>query len=401
MSRRQRTGPLRVAQVITTLARGGAQATVLASLDMDDHGVEVTVLAGPDDTGEGSHWNEMGERTVLVPPMRRAIDPAGDARAVRWLVDWLSSYRPDVVHTHSSKAGVLGRMAARLVGIPVVHTVHGWSFAPQRGPAGRGRERRSLGLRGVIGLERRLAGWSDALVVVTPLDARAGLAAGIGRPEQYRLIRSGIDLDQPRSGRQDRVAIRAGLRLSDQFVVGTVGRLAGQKDPLALLAGFAWADLPHSHLVIVGEGPLRADLEAAITAAGLDSSVTLLGQRPDAARLVASFDLFALTSHWEGLPRSLVEAVAAGVPVVATPSGGVPEVVRSGETGTLVPRSDPAALAEALTDLHARPDHRALMARAAEAEVAQFSVDAMRRELRALWRQVAGVETLAVGAVLP
>jgi glycosyltransferase involved in cell wall biosynthesis len=385
--------PLRVLQLITTLARGGAQATVLASADpadLADRRVEVTVLAGVDATGEGSYWDDQAiERLRIepVPDLVRPLRPGSDARALRWLIARLRADPPDVVHTHSSKAGVLGRLAARVVGLPCVHTVHGW------GPvnAGRGPARVAA-----IGLERFLAQRSAALVVVGEGDRTFGLANRIGRPEQYRLIRSGIELDRELDQRGSLAAdpaardrLRARLGLDDRFVVGMVGRLAPQKDQLTLIEAVARAGLARSTLVLVGDGPRRADLERA--AAGRpDLDIRFLGARPDGARLVRAFDVAVNASRWEGLPRVVVEAAAAGVPVVASDVGSTGELVENGRTGWLVPPADPDALADAIAEIAADPGLAEARAEEARRRVGAYSADRMRDDLVALWWEVAG-----------
>lgn len=379
---------LRVAQIVTTLARGGAQATVLASRAMDHHDVEVTILAGSDDTGEGTYWSDVdgdGRPVVAVPRLRRSVRPIDDVLAVRWLERWLCHHRPDVVHTHSTKAGVVGRIAANRAGIPVVHTVHGWGRAVDGG--------RRISPASIVmqAAERALAPLARALVVVTPLDAEIGRRRRIGRPDQYRLIRSGIDLEPSLRAGRDRSRIRAELGVDDRFVVGTVARLARQKDLSTLVEGFAAARLDEGVLLVIGDGPLRADLMKQASSLGLDSQVRFLGARPDGARLLAAFDAFALTSRWEGLPRALVEAQAARVPVVATPVGGVAELVRDGETGLVVPVGRPDAVATALRAIADDPESAARRAVTATAGIEAFDVGRMQTDLADLWRDVAGV----------
>ncbi|MFV0259475.1 MAG: glycosyltransferase [Acidimicrobiales bacterium] len=377
--------PIRVAQVVTTLARGGAQATVMASSDMAARGIEVTVVSGPDVPPEGVF--DLSDRSlVTVPDLHRAVHPVSDAAALWWLTRWLRLARPDLVHTHSSKAGLIGRVAARRAGIPVVHTVHGWSFAPHTAAGARSAVTRS----GVVALERWAAGWTEALVVVTSLDAEVGLAAGIGDATRYHLIRSGIDLTVPRAGRIDRDAVRARLGLTGRFVVGSVGRLAEQKDPMTLVAGFARAGLADAVLVIVGDGPMRSEVVAAAERAGVGDQVLVLGHRDDAAGLLGAFDLFVSTARWEGLPRSLIEAVAAQVPVAVTGVGGVAEVVEPGRTGRLLPVGSAAAVARAIVEVHDEPEAALRMAARAAGGVAQFDQEQMRSELADLWRGIAG-----------
>ncbi|MEM7339987.1 MAG: glycosyltransferase [Actinomycetota bacterium] len=398
---------LRVAQIVTTLARGGAQATALAALDSADPDIEVVLLAGADDTGESSFWDDcVGDsRVVPVPELHRSMRPDAEHRALAAVTAALRALRPDVVHTHSSKAGVLGRVAANRLGVPVAHTVHGWSMAgPTSSRSMLVRARR----RGVVALEQALAARTDAIVVVTEADRSAGLAAGIGQPDQYHVIRSGIDLSVPTRAADDPHAQRAQLGVGPGFLVGTVARLSPQKDLGTLLTGFARArrdleriapDGPPS-LVIIGGGPDHDALRTRTSALGLDEYVRFLGPRADAAALVAGFDLFALSSRWEGLPRSIVEAVAAGVPVVATDVGGVSELIDHGRTGRLVAAGDADAIANALVDAAAASGQSVAMARRARHDIDAFAVDRMRTDLAELWRSLAGAEVIPIGAAV-
>ncbi|MEM7273375.1 MAG: glycosyltransferase family 4 protein [Actinomycetota bacterium] len=380
--------PLRVAQIVTTLARGGAQATVMASAEMSADGVAVTVLAGPDRTDEGSFWDDerAGDagsipEVVEVPDLVRRPAPVKDVLALVWLVRWLRRHRPDVVHTHSSKAGVLGRLAARAVGIPCAHTVHGWGPLYATSPVAR---------RVAVTIERVLARCSAALIVVGRADLRYGLDHGIGSTQRYRLIRSGIDTALATAAAARRDEIRSELGLGDRFVVGMVARMAYPKDHASLVAAVADADLGDAVLVLIGDGPERAEVERLAVAAGLGERIRILGLRPDAATVVAAFDVAVLASRWEGMPRSVVEAAAAGVPVIATDVGSVADLIEDGVSGRLVPPGDVAALAQALVDVHASPAARRIMADAARERSVEFSVDRMRRELRDLWRELAG-----------
>lgn len=390
-----RTRPLRVVQLITTLARGGAQATVLASVQPaptvgqgqpSAAGVDMVVMAGTDRTGEGSFWDDPildRLRVESVPHLTRPVDPWRDARALAWLIRRFRADRPDVVHTHSSKAGVLGRLAALVAGVPCVHTVHGWG--PINAGPGPGRV-------ASIGLERALARLSAALVVVGQGDLEFGLAHRIGHPGQYHLIRSGIELGASGTGPatgEERLALRHQLGLDGRFVVGMVGRMAAQKDQLCLIEAFDRLGLAGATLVLVGDGPRRPALEEAARSRA-SADVRFLGARPDGARLVTAFDVAVNASHWEGLPRTVVEAAAAGVPVVASDVGGTAELVEPERTGWLVPPGDVEALASAIGQAHDdRPRARAL-AEAARSRSGQFSADEMRSRLLRLWTETAG-----------
>ena len=379
-----RTGrPVTVAQIVTTMARGGAQATVVASSASMRADLEVTVLAGPDDTDEGTYWDSpaLSEvATFVVPNLVRRLSPRNDFAALVWLIRWLRANRPDVVHTHSSKAGVLGRIAARVAGVRCVHTVHGWgplcsSSAIVRFLA--------------TAVERGLASLCDALVVVGTPDLQVGLDRRIGSADKYRVIRSGVDTGLARAAANERDGVRAEMGLTSSFVIGMVARMSFQKDHATLVRAFAAADIPDAVLVLVGDGPLRSDITTLIDELDQADRVRVLGVRPDAARLVAGFDIAVLSSRWEGMPRSVVEAAAAGVPVVATDVGSVSELIEDGRSGMLVPVEGVDQLASALRELYDNRAQALVMAEVAARRAEEFSVDRMRHELADLWTSLA------------
>lgn len=379
---------LRVVQLVTTFSLGGAQATVLESAVDAPEDIGIEILAGPDDLGEGDLWAEARARGVSISPvpnLHRSIRPVSDTRTLIWLVRDLRRRRPDVLHTHSAKAGVLGRVAGRVLGIPVVHTVHGWSF---RGIS----ESRRLVRFLVVVLERLLARFTALLVVVTEVDRVEGLEHRIGRSEQYRTIRSGLDLESLRSPGYGREWARGRLGLdSGQFVVGTVARLAAAKHLETMVEGFARSGLADegATLCVIGGGDRLQPLVSLARELGIRGSLHVEPPRTDAARLITAFDVFALTSLWEGLPRALIEAMALGVPVVSTPVGGIPEIVVDEQSGLLVPSRDPAALAVAMRRLHSDPDLRRRLADDAARRVEEFSVQRMRARLHDAWREAA------------
>ncbi len=409
--------PLRVLQVVTTLSLGGAQATVVhSSIDhepIDGRAVEVVIAAGPDDLGEGSwadHIDELGISRVTVPSLHRAIRPLADLRAVRQLVRLVDDLDPDVVHSHSSKAGGVTRVAVAVVRarrrrrrrrpsfrsrrrIRMVHTVHGWATAREEG----------LHSAVVRAVERRLAPLADHLVVVTDEDRRQGLAWGIGTPDQYRLVRSGLDLSLGVDARRERAESRRLFGVDDDaVVVGAVARHAMMKRLDVLLDAYACSPgRPQDRLVLIGDGPLRAELEARVDRLGIADRVVFVGHREDAAVLVGGFDLFALTSDTEGLPRSVIEAMSAGVPVMSTLVGGLAEVVEDGITGRTIPTGDPEAIAAVLTELRGDPGQRARLADAAMRHVATFDESAMRADLAAVWSGRAALRAVPEPAPAP
>lgn len=377
----------RVCHLITRLIRGGAQRIALeTALHARERGWEVELWCGPQAGPEGTLAPEARERGIeprLFPALRRELAPVQDLAALVALRRALGAGRFDLVHTHSSKAGILGRAAAAGAGVPHrVHSVHGWAMTPATPP---------WVAETYVRLERRAARQAHALIAVSEAVRDAGLARGIGRPEQYRVIHGGVRLPEPPSP-SARARARAELGLPrEAFVLGTVGRLDDAKDPLGAFAALApgLAADPRLHLAFVGDGHLRPRLERAIAAAGLGSRVTLAGLRADAASLCPAFDLFFLASRWEGFPLAVIEALAAGVPVVAYDVAGVREAVREGFNGHLVAAGDERAWSERLLALAGAPDRRAeLAARARESVAERFDQDRMLAETLALYGEI-------------
>jgi glycosyltransferase involved in cell wall biosynthesis len=374
----------KVFNVITKLAVGGAQETALAYCShLDPARWEASIVTGPERSPEGDLFDEAARRgvpVVTVPSLRRPIRPVADVRAVMELVRLFRQERPDIVHTHSSKAGLVGRLAARIAGVPVVvHTVHGWSFHEGMSPAA---------WAFAATLERLAARWTWPLVVVTEVDAEIGLAARIGQPDQYAVVRSAIDVDRLRRSAGSRASARTALGIAqDVPVVGTVTRLCTQKDPEMLLraARLAVELQPDVRFVVVGDGPLRPQVEQMLDDLDLRGHVTLLGRRSDVEALLPGFDAFVLSSRWEGLPRVVIEAMAVGVPVVSTDVGGIAEVVEDGVSGLLVPSGDHIALANALLRVLDEPGLGGRLARDAGGRVAEFDVGEMAARLDDLY----------------
>ena len=256
--------PIRVLHPITRLIIGGAQENTMLTADLLNKGVvgdgryQVEIVSGPQTGPEGSLIEEVrrrGTSLTILPEMRREISLVNDLRAVQKLRRLLRVGRYQIVHTHSSKAGVLGRWAAHLAGVPViVHTVHGWSFHDRMSP-----QKRQL----YVALEKFGARFSQALIVVSPQDIEKGLAQGIGWREDYHLIRSGVELDRFGHPQTPPAVIRQQLGIpADALVVGSVTRLSPQKAPLDLVAVISHIrrQEPNSWFTIVGDGPLRPEV---------------------------------------------------------------------------------------------------------------------------------------------
>jgi len=362
--------------LITRLDLGGAQQnTLYCARHHDRDRFDVSVWAGPGGRLDGEALAIPDADVRLLPWLRHPVAPAHDAAAVLRLAAMLADV--DLLHTHSSKAGILGRAAARLARVPaVVHTVHGWSFNATQGATTRA---------AYVALERLAAEGTDRLVCVSEADRAMGLALGIGDASRYRVFRSGIDASLYARDERARERVRRELALDDRtIVVGSVGNLKPQKAPLDFVeaARHAHAEDPRLRFVYAGDGELRVEVEAAIAAASLTGVVRLLGWRDDIPALLAACDLFLLTSRFEGLPRAALQAIAASVPVVATDTGGIAEIVVSGESGVLVPVGDAEAAARAVLRLASDPLGRARLAAEARRRLnGTFDIGRMLRDL--------------------
>jgi glycosyltransferase involved in cell wall biosynthesis len=375
---------IRVLHIITRLIVGGAQEnTMLTAALLDPDRYTVDVLSGPQTGPEGSLIEEVRTRGVpltIEPALVREVNPLKDATALIALARLIRRGRYDIVHTHSSKAGILGRWAAHLAGVPIiVHTVHGWGHHERQHPLVR---------CFYILLERVTQRFTDRLIVVSPRNIQKGLAGGIGTPEKYITIRSGIELARFQHPSRQREAVRADLGVpSGSAVVGTVTRLSPQKAPLDFVTAAAHVAMqrPDIHFVIVGDGPLRADVTAQVAALSLTDRVHLTGLRRDVPDLMHSFDVFALTSLWEGLPRVLPQAMAAGLPIVATAVDGNAEAVTDGVNGFLTPPGDSQAMAAALLRLLGAPAMSRQMGEAGRTRAEEFSARKMVNDIAALY----------------
>ncbi|BAM04920.1 glycosyltransferase family 4 protein [Phycisphaera mikurensis] len=385
------TDPLRILHVITRLIVGGAQMnTVLCAKAQAEAGHEVHIAHGPDEGPEGSLEAEAeaaGARLHLTPSLVRAVSPAADRRCLRDLKATVRGLKPDVVHTHSSKAGILGRAAAWAVRERdrplILHTVHGLPWNDAMNPLKR---------RLYVALERWAARRCDHLIAITPAMVDAFVAAGVTTRERFTVIPSGVDLRPFLHGPTPEEARRA-LGLADGPWIGLVARLDRLKGHADLFR--AWpairAAVPGARLLLVGDGPDAAEIRAA--GEGLDG-LRWLGRTEtgDMPAVYRALDACVLPSHQEGQSRVLVEALAAGCPAVAYRVGGMPDVLDHGRAGTLVERGDTAGLAAAVIAVLRTDSRVEVSCEHGRAHVQRsYSVPAMTDALEALiQRRAAG-----------
>jgi len=381
---------MHVCHVITRLIIGGAQENTLLTCEgLHQRGYRVTLISGPTRGPEGSlveRARRGGYEFLELRELIRAVNPWMDTRAQRLLEMEFRRLRPDVVHTHSSKAGILGRFAACRARVPhIVHTVHGMSF---------NRTQPWLVRKAYAWLERRAARRTHALVTVADAMIAQCVAGRIGRREQMVTIYSGMEVERFTPQPALRAATRRAWGVEDdEIVVGTVARLfrrKGYEQLIPIMAEAARRE-PRLRFVWIGDGAQRAEYEAELERRGLRSRTRLLGLVPpeDVPRLLAGFDLLAHTSQWEGLPRAVVQALLMQVPAVAFDIDGTPEVVLDGQTGRLIRLNDLAAFADALCELAGDAEQRRALGRAGrELCLARFDWRRMVDQIEALYARL-------------
>ncbi len=389
---------MHICHVITRLIVGGAQENTLLTCEgLHRRGYRVTLISGPTRGPEGSlveRARQGGYEFIELPELIRAVNPWMDVRARRYLCMEFQRLRPDVVHTHSSKAGILGRLAAYDARVPIIiHTIHGMSF----------NRTQSWPVRRLFAwLERLAAARSHAIVAVADAMIEQAQAAGICDRRKLLTIYSGMEVEQFTPSVSARVAIRREWGLADDdVVVGTVARLFRRKgyEQLIPIMAAAVRRQPRLKFVWIGDGAQRAEYQAELARLGLTGRVRLTGLMPpeQIPGCLAGLDILAHTSQWEGLPRAVVQALLMQVPVVAFNIDGTPEVVLDRRTGRLVPLNDLDAFVDALCELAANQDLCRQMGRAGRAHcLDRFDHRRMVDQLEALYLRLA-----AAGPVQP
>lgn len=335
---------MRVVYVVTRAdSVGGASVHVRdMATAMSERGHEVTVLLG----GTGQVTEQLSAAGVQfrsLRHLRRAIHPWHDLRALVEIINELRHLRPHLVSAHTSKAGLLARLACRWLGIPAMYTPHGWTIdsriSPWLGPL-------------FASMERLAARWSAAIVCVCESERQLALQKQIADPARLHVIYNGM--------RDIALNLQADAGI-EPVSICSVARLDAPKDHRTLLAALAQLNQSEWRLDLVGDGPLLPDLQRLAGELGIAERIAFVGYLPDPAPILARSQVFVLSTRSEAFPRSILEAMRAGLPVVASDVGGVGEAVVDGHTGTLVPPGDADALAAALNGLLREPARRQLL----------------------------------------
>ena len=379
----------RILQIITRLEKGGApQALIDTIRRIPPDAFHIDLCAGQTDDPDldiAKAVVQSGQPLISLPALRRNPHPVRDLIALWRLIGIIRAGRYHIVHTHTSKAGFLGRIAAWLCGVPVViHSPHGTIldgyFSPVR-------------TRFYAFLERLTAPLSHRIICLTAREIDQYLCAHIGKRRQYTYIYNGIDLQSFTPVQREET--RRAFQIPDRAIACiTIGRLVPVKGQADLLRAFqiVLKTHPDLYLLIVGEGELRTELESLSQALGMADRVIFTGWRTDIPALLSAADIFVLPSHNEGLGLVLIEAMACRLPAIATDVGGVPDVVIHGQTGLLVPVKAPEALAEAIAHLSSRPDLRHKMGQAGyRRALDHFSIQTTARKTETLYRELLGI----------
>ena len=391
---------IKIIHIITRLDMGGsAQNTLLTTLNHDPQRYSVCLIKGS--TSESAMTKaetqlvenrladgvKRGLKVIDLPSLVRRISPTNDIKAFISIFCLLRQLKPDIVHTHTSKAGILGRLAAWLARVPlIIHTPHGHVFYGHFG--------RSLS-RIFLQIEKLLGRITHHQIALTPEEGNDYLSLGVSKPNNTSVIHSGVDVHQFSKGAKQRSKKRKELGIPpDCLVVGYVGWLIPIKGVTYLINAMARVveQHPESILVLVGKGDDKGEeeikLKEQVKRAGLVDKVLFLGWRPDVEEIMGCFDIFVLPSLNEGMGRVLVEAMAAGLPIVASRVGGIPDLVKDGHNGLLVPPADAIALEKAISSLIEDKEKRKKMGQVGTKMCREYSSEAMVEQVDDLYREL-------------
>jgi len=394
----EKTSRVRVLHLITLFSLGGATENTLLTVDgLQRLGYDVEIITGPPIPSEGDMFSEAqsrGVRVKVITSMKRRIHPLNDALAFLQVLRLIRHGHYHIVHTHSSKAGILGRLAAKLAGVPVVvHTIHGLPFHDFMSAAPR---------RLFILAERLGTALSGRVISVTDAIIRKCITAGIGSPERFVTVRSGFEMEPYLHPPGDPAYLRGSLGIGpDEFVVGSIGRFNALKGQGYLLDAIpaVLRKVSNVRFVLVGSGESDPELRARAKALGVSDRVVFTG-RIDQERIplyIAMMDILVHTSLREGLARVLPQALAAGKPAVSFDLDGAHEVIRDGVTGRLVTACDQARLERALIDLLENPAQARAMGAAGREFVREaWTVNAMVEGVDTVYRQLLALEGFPV-----
>jgi len=379
---------IKVLHIITRLDKGGsAENTFLTLTGLDENSYEATLISGP--VGDPKHdrrkqIEKQGIEYILIPELVRNISPINDLITLFKIYGFLRNEKFDIVHTHTSKAGLLGRLAAKLAGIPIViHTPHGHVFFGYFGP---------FKTKIFIFLERLASRITHKILALTNREKKDYILFKIANEDKFVVINSGIELSRfKKLNFNEKQNIKKELGIPENsLIIGTVGRLVPVKGPEFLLkaAKQIVPKYPDSFFIFTGDGYLRQDLEKKALEMGVKENIIFLGWRDDVAKIVSVYDVFVLPSLNEGMGRVLVEAMALGKPIVASNVGGIPDLVTHGKNGFLVSPKNPKELARYIQILLVDEEKREEMGQVGKEMAVSFSREIMVEKIVGLYKEL-------------
>ncbi len=369
---------MRILYVVTAGEFGGAPLHVLQLMKyMAKQGHEVGLVAAPEPRlMEGA--KALGVKVFPNPHFVRPIKPWKDLRALWRVFKAIRQFKPDLVSAHSTKAGFAARFSCAILGVPVIFTAHGWAFTEGKSPLARYL---------LASAERLASKVTNEIICVSEHDKELALRFRVAPEQKLTVIHNGMEPNVYLNASGSKVRSELGLKESE-ILITMVARFVPQKDYETLLQAIRCLQKGDFKVAFVGGGEREVVVRAKARELNLDN-VIFLGERRDVPQILTASDIFVLASNWEGLPRSIIEAMMAGLPVVATKVGGVPELVEDGITGFLVPPKDPEALAQALQKLIDDPELRKRMGQASrEKALREFTLDRMLHETERVYREV-------------
>ena len=359
---------MHILYVITRSEMGGSQTHVLDLLRGFRQEHELTLV-----TGERGFLTEeaskLGVRIEVLPNLVQPLRPLRDLKALVQIAQLINRIKPGLVHCHTSKAGILGRAASRITKIPVVFTAHTWSFAD-----GTSKSWKLIGTPS----ERIAAKWTSKILAVSDSNRNLAIERRVAPPDKIVTVHNGID-DTPHRACRDACAVPR---------IVMVARFAPQKNQSQLIEAMSGIDIPFK-LTFVGDGPTRAAAESLVAEYGLRDRVEFLGIRKDTDHILAASHIFVLATNWEGFPITILEAMRAGLPVIATDVDGVREAVAHDVTGLLAPKGDIAALRRLVRELLLDADRRCQLGNAGRARYEmEFTHASMLTKISSVYREI-------------
>jgi glycosyltransferase involved in cell wall biosynthesis len=386
---------IKILHIITRFDKGGsAENTLLTVIGLDKERYDVTMAYGSSteslmsESEARANRNDQervrsgGVKLILIPELVRSISPLKDLKAFLRIFLLIKREKYTIVHTHTSKAGILGRWAALFAGVPIIiHTPHGHAFIGYFG-----RFMTSL----FILIERITAIFTDTIITLTDRCKEEHVEFKIAKAERFRTIHSGVEMERFLNLHIDREKKKRSLGITDGYpVIGTVGRFISIKGHKYLIDAIKIVSerIPDVRFIFVGEGPLRPELIKQAESLGVIDKILFLGWREEIPEIISIIDLFVLTSLYEGMGKVFIEAMIMGKPVIATRVGGIPDIVRDGEDGILIPPKESKRLAEAIITLLEDKDKREKMGRSGKMHASLYSDKAMVAKIDTLYNK--------------